>query len=77
MERLPAESVIHLAEFVASLWVLAASVWLLYRGVLYIRAAMAEAGMPADEKRFSPLLAWMIAFGELAFIAAVVLYLSW
>jgi len=69
------DSVIHFAEFLASLWVIVGSVWLLYQGIVYIMAAMTEAGMPADEKRFSPFLAWMIAFGELAFLAAVALYI--
>ena len=69
------DALINFAKFLASLWVVVGSVWLLYRGVLYVRAAMTEAGLPKDEKRFSSPLAWIITLGEVAFIGAVILYL--
>ncbi len=68
-------ALIRFAGFLASLWVIIGSGWLLYRGVLYIMGAMTEAGMPRDEKSFSSFLAWVIALGEAAFIGAVMLYL--
>ena len=71
-------ALIRFAEFLASLWVIVGSVWLLYQGIIYIGCAMTEAGLPKDEKRFSASLAWVIGLGEVAFVGAVILYwLPW
>lgn len=70
------DSLIRFAEFLAALWVVVGSVWLLYKGVLYVIASLVEVGMPEDEKNFSTTLACIIALGEVVFIGAVVLYLS-
>lgn len=70
------QPLISLAEFLVSLWVLVGSVWLLYRGAVYVLAAVVERGAPKDEKQISVTIAWIIALGEIAFIGAVVLYLT-
>ena len=69
-------SLISFAEFLAALWVIVGSVWLLYKGAIYVLAAVVERGTPKDEKRISTTLAWIIVFGEAAFIGAVALYLT-
>ena len=69
-------SLINLAEFLAALWVLVGSVWLLYKGAVYVLAAVVERGMPKGEKSISVTVAWIIALSEIAFIGAVVLYLT-
>jgi hypothetical protein len=68
------DAVISLAKLLAALWVVVGTMWLLYRGVMYILAAATEVGMPAEEKEFSPVGACFIAVGELAFLAIVCLY---
>ena len=69
-------SLISFAEFLAEMWVVVGSVWLLYRGVVYVFGAVVERGLPKDEKNISVVWAWIIVLGEIAFVGAAVLYLT-